>query len=220
MEYDIQFPDPNQAEDDGLVAVGGELSPEYLLSAYSQGIFPWFNEGEPILWWSPNPRMILYPPKFKRSASLKQKLRNQSFTVKFDTCFREVMQHCAEVERRNQSGTWITKDMIEAYSRLHEEGFAHSVETYHKGKLVGGLYGISLGRVFFGESMFYQVTDASKIALAALCDKLVEWEFHFIDVQQSTPHLKSLGGEDVPREEFLKQLAEALKFPAEQGRWG
>jgi leucyl/phenylalanyl-tRNA---protein transferase len=215
----IQFPDPSLAEDDGLLAVGGELSAEYLLAAYSRGIFPWFSEGEPILWWSPDPRMVLNPRQFKCSKSLRQKLNSKKFTVKLDTRFKSIIQKCARAKRKQQSGTWITADMIEAYCGLHKLGFAHSVETYLDKNLVGGLYGVSLGRAFFGESMFYEVTDASKIALDALCRLLSEWDFHFIDVQQSTGHLKSLGAEDIPREVFLSRLSEALKYPTKAGKW-
>ncbi len=219
MVRDIQFPDPNEAEDDGLVAVGGELSSDFLLAAYSQGIFPWFNEGEPLLWWSPNPRMVLFPKDFKLSKSLLQSLNSGRFTVKFDKNFKDVIQKCAEVKRRGQRGTWITKGMIQAYTQLHQEGYAHSVETYKDDVLIGGLYGISLGKVFFGESMFHTERDASKVALFYLKDVMLEWDFHFIDVQQSTPHLRSLGAVKVPRHEFLKMLQEALGFSTRKGKW-
>jgi len=219
MESIIQFPDPNLAEDDGLVAVGGELSAEYLLSAYSQGLFPWFNEGEPILWWSPNPRMILYPRKFIFRKSLLQRKRNAEFSFRMDTAFKKVMNNCAQVNRKDQKGTWISPDMINAYCSLHELGYAHCVETYQEDRLVGGLYGISLGKVFFGESMFYHVRDASKLALAVLCEKLAEWDYHFIDVQQSTPHLRSLGAEDMERSKFLIMLQEALTYSSRKGKW-
>lgn len=219
MEYEFQFPDPNLAEDDGLVAVGGELSTGCLLSAYAQGLFPWFSEGEPILWWSPNPRMVLYPDKFKKSKSLDQKIRSGNFSVRIDTNFKAIMKNCAGAKRKNQSGTWITAEMISAYQKLHDLGYAHSVETYLDDKLVGGLYGISLGRVFFGESMFHNVTDASKLALATLCDLMSEWDFLFIDVQQSTNHLKSLGAEDIERNKFLIKLNEALEYPTIKRKW-
>lgn len=215
----IQFPDPNQAEDDGLVAVGGELSADYLLSAYAQGLFPWFNEGEPILWWSPNPRMILDPRKFIFRKSLEQRQRNARFSFRMDTAYQQVMKNCAQVSRKDQKGTWISQEMIDAYSKLHELGYAHSVETYQNDRLVGGLYGISLGKVFFGESMFYQVSDASKLALGILCKKLVEWDYHFIDVQQSTGHLRSLGAEDMERSRFLVWLEEALQYATRKGKW-
>ncbi len=219
MAIEIQFPDPRMAENDGLVAVGGELSTEFLLAAYSQGIFPWFNPGEPILWWSPNPRMVLYPHKLKVSKSFRQTLNQQKFQVKVDTQFEEVIRHCAQKPRRNQQGTWLSEDMIEAYCRLHELGYAHSVESYFRGKLSGGLYGLSLGKIFFGESMFYLERDASKVALYYLCQLTVAMGFHLIDVQQSTHHLRSMGGEDIDREEFLNQLAEALKCTIPPGHW-
>jgi leucyl/phenylalanyl-tRNA--protein transferase len=215
----IQFPDPRDAEDDGLVAVGGELSEEFLLSAYSQGIFPWFNEGEPILWWSPNPRMILSPEKFKISRSLEQTIRSKKYHLKIDTCFKDVITNCSKVSRKNQSGTWITTDMIAAYTNLHEKGYAHSIETFYNNELVGGLYGISLGKAFFGESMFYTMSDASKIALHLLCRVIIDWDYDFIDVQQSTDHLRSLGAEDINRDEFLKKLEETLKKPTKIGKW-
>ncbi|MBN1950424.1 MAG: leucyl/phenylalanyl-tRNA--protein transferase [Bacteroidales bacterium] len=219
MEEMIQFPDPNLAENDGLVAVGGSLSRDYLISAYSQGLFPWFNEGEPILWWSPNPRMVLYPHRFKISSSLKQRLHSKKYFVKADTNFNRVIENCAMVSRKGQRGTWITSDMVEAYTELHIHGYAHSIETYEGDQLVGGLYGISLGRAFFGESMFYYKTDASKFALYHLSSLMQQWEYHFIDVQQSTVHLRSLGAEDLDRRRFLEELKEALKYPTKQERW-
>lgn len=219
MDYAIQFPDPNFAEDDGLVAVGGELSTAYLLSAYSQGLFPWYNQGEPILWWSPNPRMILYPDRFRLSKSLQQKIRSRKYSILTDTAFSQVIENCAKKERKEQHGTWITEDMMAAYKILHDLGYAHSVETYREGKLIGGLYGISLGKVFFGESMFFHETDGSKIALYGLCQLMEEWKFHFIDVQQSTMHLRSLGAEDVARETFLKELKKALQHKTKKGPW-
>jgi leucyl/phenylalanyl-tRNA--protein transferase len=219
MKCIIQFPDPLQAEDDGLVAVGGELTTEYLLSAYCQGIFPWYNEGEPVLWWSPNPRMVLYPHELRLSKSLQRTLQSKKFRIKADTNFQEVINRCSRIKRKNQTGTWITKDIISAYSRLHDKGYAHSIETYLDGELVGGLYGISLGKAFFGESMFHEVTDASKTALAWLVDLMVNWDFSFIDVQQSTSHMKSLGARDIPRDQFMVELANALKYETRKGKW-
>lgn len=219
MAFEIQFPDPNEAEDDGLVAVGGNLSLEFLLSAYSQGIFPWFNKGEPLLWWSPNPRMILFPKDFKCSKSLQQVLKSNKYVVRIDENFGTVIRKCATVERPGQTGTWITKDMISAYTHLHEEGYAHCVETYYENNLVGGLYGVSLGKAFFGESMFYEKTDASKIALFHLNELLLTWNFHFIDVQQSTSHLRSLGAVDIPRKKFLFILEKALVYTTKKGKW-
>ena len=219
MKKEIQFPDPNQADNDGLVSVGGELSPEYLLAAYAQGIFPWFNEGEPILWWSPNPRMVLYPDRIKISRSLDQRIKSNKFQLLVDEDFRRVIEKCSKIKRRNQSGTWITSTMIEAYTQLHKLGFAHSVQVYHDEELAGGLYGISLGRVFFGESMFFEIPDASKVALAVLCKNLVKWKFHLVDVQQSTAHMRSMGAEDIPRQQFLNELEQALQYPTRKGKW-
>jgi leucyl/phenylalanyl-tRNA---protein transferase len=219
MALEIVFPDPNLADEDGLLAVGGSLSAEFLIAAYSQGLFPWFNDGEPILWWSPDPRMVLFPKEFVCSASLLQKIRSRRFFVKTDENFDAVIRNCAEIGREGQQGTWITNEIIEAYSNLHNIGIAHSVETYLDGDLVGGLYGVSLGKAFFGESMFHKVSDASKVALYYLSKLLIQWDFHFIDVQQSTKHLKSLGARDLPREEFLKLLKESLKYPAIKDKW-
>ena len=216
---EIIFPDPNLAEEDGLLAVGGDLSSERLIQAYANGIFPWYSEGEPILWWSPDPRMILFPDKFKVSKSLEQNIRNKKFSIYFDKDFESVIKNCASSTRKGDEGTWITDEMQKAYIKLHEAGFAHSVETYMENRLVGGLYGISLGKAFFGESMFHLERDASKIALHALVSRMKEWNFHFIDVQQETDHLKSLGAESIPREKFLKLLNEVLKFPVIKGKW-
>lgn len=213
------FPDPNLAEDEGLIAVGGDLSSKRLLLAYASGIFPWYSEGGPILWWSPDPRIVLFPDKFRISKSLKQTLRNNQFTVKFDSAFEQVIELCSSVGRNGQDGTWITNEMKGAYLELHHLGFAHSVETYMDGELAGGLYGVSLGRAFFGESMFYFQRDASKIALYFLVKKLIDWEFHFIDAQVETAHLINLGGESVPRKEFLYLLKKALIYPTIKGKW-
>ncbi len=215
----IQFPDPMLADDEGLVAVGGELSVDFLVSAYSQGIFPWFCEGQPMMWWSPNPRMVLFPDEFIVSKSLAQKIRNRKFTIKMDTCFDTVIRLCSEQKRKDQDGTWITSDMIDAYTRMYEEGYAHSVETYYENNLTGGLYGISLGRAFFGESMFYRIPDASKIALYALVQISQKMNFHFIDAQQSTKHLKSLGAGDVERKVFMKMLRKALEYKTVKKKW-
>jgi leucyl/phenylalanyl-tRNA--protein transferase len=213
------FPDPNLAEDEGLIAVGGDLSSKRLLLAYANGIFPWYSEGDPILWWSPDPRIVLFPDKFRISKSLKQTLRNNQFTVKFDSAFEEVIDACSNIRREGQDGTWITSEMKEAYIHLHQLGFAHSVETYMDGKLAGGLYGVSLGRAFFGESMFYFQRDASKIALYFLVKKLIDWEFHFIDAQVETAHLINLGAESLSRKEFLDLLNKALIYPTIKGKW-
>ena len=213
------FPDPRYSNKDGLIAIGGDLSQGRLLSAYSKGIFPWFSEESPILWWSPDPRMVLFPGEFRVSKSLRLLIQKNHFTVKFDQNFREVIRQCASVPRKDQQGTWITDEMVEAYSRLHEAGYAHSVESYHEGKLVGGLYGVSLGRAFFGESMFHIMTDASKAALYYLVRQLQLWDFQIIDAQQKTRHLKSLGGRTIPRDEFLRMLEIALDHESFKGNW-
>jgi leucyl/phenylalanyl-tRNA---protein transferase len=219
LEEEIRFPHPSLADKDGLLAIGGDLSPERLLLAYANGIFPWFDEDSAILWWSPDPRMILVPSEFKRSKSLLQTIRRGSMETRFDEDFHGVISACAVTGDRGQEGTWITEDMIAAYEQLHEMGYAHSVETYMHGELVGGLYGISLGKAFFGESMFFRERDASKIALAALVDRMLEWDFHFIDAQQRTDHLRSLGARSFPREEFLTMLENALSYPTIDGKW-
>lgn len=207
------------ADKDGFIAAGGDLSVESLISAYSSGIFPWYSEGSPILWWSPDPRLVLYPDKLKLSSSLKHTIRRRRFTVLFDNDFTAVINNCASIKRKSQEGTWITGDMQQAYIRLHHQGYAHSVETYFEGKLAGGLYGVSLGKAFFGESMFHRVSDASKIALYYLVEQIKQWDFHFIDAQQSTNHLRRLGAEEIPRKEFLLQLRRALEYPTRRGKW-
>ena len=216
---DIWFPDPSTAPGDFPLAAGGDLSPERLLFAYSLGIFPWYSEDEPILWWSPDPRMVLFPDNLKISRSLKKVLKNKGFTVKFDTNFEEVIKSCAYVPRPGQDGTWLNADMIDAYIELHKLGYAHSVETYLDGKLVGGLYGIALGGTFFGESMFHKVSDASKVAFVYLVRKLKELDFDMIDCQQSTPHMARFGAVEIPRKEFLEKLSKSLKKPTIRGKW-
>lgn len=216
----ISFPDPGLAGGDGLLTVGGDLSPETLVNAYSHGIFPWYHESSPILWWSPDPRMILFPAELKVSKSLRQVLHKNKYRVSFDRDFESVIVHCAKVPRKGQEGdTWITPDMIDAYIRLHGEGLAHSVEAYLGNKLAGGLYGVSLGRVFFGESMFFLQRDASKVALVHLVERLQEWEFDMIDVQQSTAHMKRLGAREISRDDFLARLVSSLKKPSIRGNW-
>ncbi len=219
MAIQIQFPDPNLADDEGLVAVGGNLSVEFLLAAYQQGLFPWYNEGDPILWWSPNPRMVLFPSEFRYSKSLGQVIRRKRFTMKVDTNFETVIRQCSSVKRKGQKGTWITNDMINAYIKLYSEGYAHSVETYLNNTLVGGLYGVSLGKVFFGESMFFIEPDASKVALYYLVRIVNGMDFSFIDVQQSTAHLRSMGARNVDRAEFIEMLGSALQSPTRKGKW-
>lgn len=199
------FPPPELAEPGGLLAVGGDLSTPRLLLAYSMGIFPWFNDGDPILWWSPDPRCILEPAELKVSRSLAKVLRRQDFTVTFDRDFEGVIDACAE-RRRQDEGTWITEGMRQAYIRLHHLGYAHSVEVCRQGELAGGLYGVCLGRCFFGESMFHRLANASKVALAELARHLSSRQFELIDCQLPTAHLASLGARTIPREEFLRRL--------------
>ena len=212
------FPHPKLAQD-GLLAVGGDLSVKRLLLAYANGIFPWFDEDSPILWYALDPRMVLYPEKLRVTNSLKQSVRNRHTDIAFDECFEKVIMHCAEVKRQRQHGTWINSQMIEAYTELHRQGFAHSVETYYRGELVGGLYGVSLGRIFFGESMFHFRRDASKVALYHLVEKLKSWDFDLIDAQQETPHMRRMGAELMPLEKYLGILKNSLKQPTIRGRW-
>jgi leucyl/phenylalanyl-tRNA--protein transferase len=202
----------------GLLATGGDLSPERLLEAYRHGIFPWFNEDDPILWWSPNPRMVLFPSEFKISHSLRKVLRNGAFEMRWDTNFEQVMRSCA-APRKGQAGTWILEEMIAAYCELHRLGYAHSVETWMDGELVGGLYGMAIGKMFYGESMFSRRTNASKIALAHLCKQLEFWDFGMIDCQMNTPHLASLGAHEIPREEFILRLQELIQYPGISSPW-
>jgi leucyl/phenylalanyl-tRNA--protein transferase len=192
-------------EPNGLLAAGGDLSPARLLNAYRHGIFPWYNPGEPILWWSPDPRFVLFPHKLKISRSLRKTLNRKLFEVRFDTAFADVMHECA-APRGRQRGTWITRDMFLAYMHMHELGYAHSVECWQDNRLVGGLYGMALGRIFFGESMFSRVDDASKVALVHLRDFLLQHDFELIDSQVYTPHLESLGAERVPRDAYIDLL--------------
>ncbi|MFH1001535.1 MAG: leucyl/phenylalanyl-tRNA--protein transferase [Bacteroidota bacterium] len=213
------FPNPELADEEGLLAVDGDLKPERILLAYSQGIFPWFSEGSRILWWSPNPRLLLIPAKMKRSKSLIRTLKSGKFEVRIDTNFESVIKYCAQTKRKDENGTWLVNEMIQAYIELHKRGFAHSIETYHENKLVGGLYGISLGKAFFGESMFFIKRDASKVALSYLCDLAETWNFYFIDAQMETEHLENLGAEKWKRSDFLKILAQALEYPSCIGKW-
>jgi len=219
LTEDLVFPDPSLAEEDGLLAIGGDLSMERLLLAYSNGIFPWYDEGSPILWWALNPRMVLIPEDFKISKSLKQKIRKAEFSITFDGAFEKVIEQCSLVPRMDQHGTWITDEMKQAYIDLHKLGFAHSVECYFENELLGGLYGVSLGKAFFGESMFHHKTDASKIAFCALMQKLKEWDFHLIDAQMETPLLKSFGAKLIPFEDYREKLNSALDFESKRGSW-
>ena len=213
------FPEITLAGEDGLLAAGGSLDIPVLLEAYSKGIFPWYAEGSPVLWWSPDPRMVLFPDKFKVSKSLDQILRKENFEIRMDSRFPDVIRQCSKVHRPGQDGTWITEDMINAYILLHEEGYAHSVEVFAEGELVGGLYGVSLGGAFFGESMFHLRRDVSKVALYHLVDFARRHNFSLIDAQQSTPHMKSLGAEEIPRSRFLDLLQKALSRKTIKSPW-
>lgn len=219
LEEQPVFPDPSMAEPNGLLAVGGDLSITRLVNAYAQGIFPWYSEGDPILWWSPDPRLILFPDQLNISKSLRQSIRNKAHKIRFDTRFSQVIEACAQVPRKGQEGTWITEEMKNAYHALHDAGLAHSVEVYYHNELVGGLYGVSLGKIFFGESMFSLRPDASKIALYYLVEQLKEWKFHMIDAQVETSHMKRLGATSLDRDEFLGLLAKGLKYETLKGKW-
>ena len=213
------FPPPEYAEEDGLLAVGGDLSEVRLLRAYSEGIFPWYSEGTPILWWSPDPRLILLPEELKVSRSLEQTIRRGMYKVTMDRAFGAVIENCASIVRKEGEGTWITAEMMSAYVRLHDSGFAHSVESWYGEELAGGLYGVSLGGIFFGESMFTKRHDASKVAFVKLVRQLKEWDFGLVDCQITTEHLKRFGAREVPRPEFMRRLREALTRPHRHGRW-
>lgn len=210
---DTALADPN-----GLLAMGGDLSVARLLEAYRHGIFPWFNPGEPILWWCPDPRMVLVPGEVRVTRSLARRLRNGGFELRVDSAFAEVMRACA-APRADAGGTWISPVMIAAYSRLFEAGYAHSVETWRDGQLVGGLYGVAIGRMFYGESMFSRETDASKVALVRLAQQLQRWDFGLIDCQMETPHLASMGARTMPRTAFTARLKELVNLPHRSGPW-
>lgn len=211
--FSLTFPDPKYASDEGILAYGGDLSPNRIMYGYSQGIFPWYNEDDPILWWSPNPRFILELDEFKISKSLSRTIRKNIFEVKFNNNFKEVIRHCAEVKREDQEGTWITEDMIEAYCELHSLGYAHSFESYYNGELVGGGYGVAIGDIFCGESMFTFKKDASKVALVKLVEHLKKQGFWLIDSQVYTKHLTSFGAKEIPREQYLQYVQKALLNP-------
>ncbi|GJM12977.1 MAG: leucyl/phenylalanyl-tRNA--protein transferase [Pseudohongiella sp.] len=214
------FPDISLAmkEPNGLLAGGGDLSPQRLVEAYSKGIFPWFEEDQPILWWSPDPRMVLFPEDLRVSKSLKKALANTHLKVTMDQAFAEVIAGCA-LPRGDSPGTWITDEMASAYTELFDTGFAHSVEVWHDDELVGGLYGVALGQMFFGESMFSRESNASKIALVNLVKQLQQWNYKLIDCQVSSEHLESLGAVNISREEFRQQLKEHLPSPGKTGAW-
>jgi leucyl/phenylalanyl-tRNA--protein transferase len=222
----LRFPDVNLAltEPDGLLAIGGDLSAERLVAAYRRGIFPWYNAGQPILWWAPDPRMVLFPDRLKVSRSLGKTLRKQTFSVTLDTAFAEVIEACSAPRRQPgkkdaEPGTWITQEMKLAYQRLHQLGLAHSVESWSQGELVGGLYGVALGRVFFGESMFTRQTDASKVAFVTLVQQLARWDFAVIDCQIYSQHLESLGAENISRKVFCDLLDRHCEQTAPPTPW-
>ena len=220
LDSPLAFPDVKRAlsEPSGLLCAGGDLEPATIVAAYSRGIFPWFSDDQPILWWSPDPRMVLFPGEFKYSKSLAKTVRAKKFEVRFDTAFADVIKGCAE-PRTEDGGTWIVNEMQTAYSRLHKQGVAHSVESWRDGKLMGGLYGIALGRMFFGESMFARETDASKVALAALVEKLTRDGFELIDCQQETKHLARFGARPIARADFVRRLQELINSQSTQSHW-
>jgi leucyl/phenylalanyl-tRNA--protein transferase len=215
----LAFPSPEDAEPSGLVAVGGDLEPERLLLAYSLGIFPWPLVAKPLLWFSPDPRMVLEPRALHVPRSLRKRLRRRSFEVRLDTSFADVVRRCGRIPRRHDASTWITPELAEAYARLYALGFAHSAEAWHDGRLVGGLYGVSLGGAFFGESMFAERSDASKVAFVTLVRQLEAWGFDLIDCQVHTEHLARFGAVEWPRRRFLGALAGSLARPSRRGRW-
>jgi len=217
--YSHIFPDPRYSSKEGLVAFGGDLDPNRILSAYKKGIFPWYNEGDPILWWSPDPRLVLYPSDIKISKSLKKVIKKEIFEIKIDSNFLEVIKNCKEIKRKNQEGTWILPEIVEVYTKLHNMGFAHSIEVYKDDILVGGLYGLSLGAAFFGESMFSKVSNASKVALVKLCEISKKFGFDFIDCQVPSEHLKKMGAVEISRDRFLDELHIALQKPSIIGKW-
>jgi leucyl/phenylalanyl-tRNA---protein transferase len=221
LEEHTPFP-PLQAalhEPNGLLAIGSDLSPQRLLAAYARGAFPWYSAGEPILWWSPDPRMVLFPQELKVTRSLERRLKRHDYEIRFDSAFREVMQACSATPRFGQDSTWIVPEMVEAYCRLHALGHAHSVETWMDGKLVGGLYGVAIGRMFYGESMFHHVTDASKIAFVHLVRYLQQHGFGMIDCQMKTSHLERFGAREIPRAEFALQLGELINMSHPYSHW-
>lgn len=216
----VAFPPPDSASPEGILCVGGNLSPGMLLSAYRQGAFPWFNEEDPLLWWSPDPRFVLPPAETHASATMKKIIRKRRYALSLDTAFGRVIRACKTAYRPGQRGTWIQDDMVQAYEELHALGYAHSVEAWQDGRLVGGLYGIALGGVFFGESMFSLADDASKAAFIPFAWRLADEGFILIDSQVRTDHVASMGGREIPRPEYLATLSRALGLPDRRGDWG
>nr|WP_279343503.1 leucyl/phenylalanyl-tRNA--protein transferase [Fundidesulfovibrio terrae] len=219
MTTAIRFPDPESADPGGLLAVGGDLSVARLMEAYSHGIFPWYNDEHPILWWSPDPRPVLFPKDLVLDSRFRRYLRNHPFRVSVDTDFQAVISACAVMDRPGQAGTWITDDMIRAYVRLHQAGHAHSVECRLDGRLVGAIYGVSVGRAFFGESMFHEVPQASKVAFVHLVWLLKELKYHFMDCQQATPHVVRFGAREIPRKLFTRMVEAASAMNEEPDGW-
>ncbi len=217
IRYELSFPPIESATPDGLLAYGGDLSPNRLLLAYRSGIFPWYNSSDPILWWSPDPRLVLFLDEFILRKSLKKRMKH--FEVRYDTAFAQVMQECGSISRDGQNGSWIIPEVIEAYGVLHDMGYAHSIEAWQDGKLVGGLYGVVIGKMFYGESMFAKVSDASKVAFASLIERLKKEGFEMIDCQIPSPHLKSLGAREISRKEFMKHLHDQLYKDFVTGNW-
>lgn len=215
----LVFPNPEEAEADGLLAVGGDLSLPRLVAAYAQGIFPWYGPGSPILWWTPDPRCVLLPGSLHIGSRLARTLRNLPFHVTMDVAFAQVIRACAAMSRPEQEGTWIVPEMLDAYIALHRAGLAHSVEVWEEDELVGGLYGVSLGRMFFGESMFHCKANASKAALVHLCRHLHDWGFELIDCQQTTPHIMKLGATTISRRLFTRHVTAAMDAPTLRGSW-
>lgn len=218
-EDTLLFPPAGGANEEGLVAVGGRLSEDWLLTAYSSGLFPWFNPGDPVLWWSPDPRMVLQPSQVHVSKSMRPMLNNKAFEFSFDENFEKVMRACARAPRSGQSGTWITDEMIEAYCNLHKIGMAHSAEIHKDGKLIGGLYGVAIGGAFFGESMFSKQSNVSKLCFIRLCNWLYSKGFELIDCQVYSEHLARLGAHEIPRSTFIGRLKSALDKNTMKGKW-
>lgn len=217
---ELVFPDPREASDEGLLAYGGDLSPKRLVAAYSLGVFPWYDEySQDIMWWSPNPRMVLYPDKFRLTKSLRRRIKRQEFEIRYDSAFDQVIEACSKAPREGQDGTWITEEMQDAYINLHKLGIAHSVECWQDDRLVGGLYGISLGQMFFGESMFHRVSDASKVAFYYLSELAKDLEFSIIDCQMHTDHLESMGAEEISRESYLQLVDNNPVDKTKRGAW-
>lgn len=219
LDRRILFPDPDLADDSGVLAVGGDLQPQRVLAAYQKGIFPWPCEGYPLLWHSPKERFVLDPKQLHVNRTLEKVLRHKTFEVRLDTSFHGVMLRCADTPRPGQDGTWITPEMLESYTKLHQMGFAHSAESWHDGQLVGGLYGIAIGRAFFGESMFALQPNASKVAFATLVRQLARWQFVVVDCQVETPLLASFGASHIPRQVFSQLIAHAVAQPHRAGPW-